>query len=117
MFVLQVFFWVLFIYGFLSLVQDIFNEFTYKKINHDMKIVIFASKLEEKLENYILELESIKRNNFGKQIILIDLDENDNIDMIYNKLENREVNVKLFSKEEGEKYISECFQNENISHL
>ena len=52
MFVLQVFFWVLFIYGFLSLVQDIFNEFTYKKINHDMKIVIFASKLEEKLENY-----------------------------------------------------------------
>ena len=47
MFILQVICTVIFIYGILSLIQDILNEITYKKVSHNMKIVIFVKELEK----------------------------------------------------------------------
>jgi hypothetical protein len=117
-FVLQVIGWVIFLYGFFSLSQDILNEITYKKISHDMKIIVLAKSLEDNLENFSMELSNLKRCNSYKQILLIDLnEEDDKFDRIIKKLENDEVNVELFNKEQGKKIIDEYFQNENVSFL
>ena len=117
MFIFQVVGWVIFVYGFLSLAQDIFNEITYKRISHNMKIVVFVKKMEENLDNFVKELSIIKKNNGYKQIIVIDLEEKDDLEKIVTRLENDEVNIKLMDKEEGEVYVSNYFENENVSFL
>ena len=115
MFLLQVIFWVIFVYGFLSLMQDIYNEFTYKKVSHNMKIVVFAKSLEKDIEQFIIELYNMKKSNAYKQIVVIDLQKDDDIDKIKTRLYNSEVNVDVLSNEEGEEYIRNFFENENIS--
>ena len=86
MFLLQVIFWVIFVYGFLSLMQDIYNEFTYKKVSHNMKIVVFAKSLEKDIEQFIIELYNMKKANAYKQIVVIDLQKDDDIDKIKTRL-------------------------------
>lgn len=117
MFVLQVIACVIFVYGILSLIQDISNEITYKKISHDMKIVIFAKDLEKNIEQFIVELYHIKKVNSYKQILVIDLEKDDDITMIRNRLINSEVNVDVLDYEEGREYIEKFFQNEELSFL
>ena len=117
MFILQVIFIVVFVYGILSLFQDIINEITYKKVSHNMKIVVFAKNLEENIEQFIIELYNIKKINSYKQIIVVDLNKNDNIDNIKERLFNSEVNVEILRFEDGKKYISNLLQDENISFL
>ncbi len=108
-FIFQVFGWILFIYGFLSLSQDILNEITYKKINHNMKIIILANDLENNLENFIIELSNLKRKNEYKNIVLIDLKQDDNMSNVIKKFESEEVNLKILNKAEGKEYVSNCF--------
>ena len=117
MFVLQVIFGVLLVYGILSLIQDISNEITYKKISHNMKTIIFAKDLEKNIDQFIIELYNIKKINCYKQIIVIDLEEEDNINMIKNRLLNSEINVDILNYKDGEKYINNLFENENVSFL
>lgn len=105
MFILQVICCVVFIYGMLSLVQDISNEITYKKISYNMKIVVFAKELEKKLNKYIIELQNIKKINYYKPIVVIDLDVNDNVNKIKEVFINSELNVEVLSFNEGKKYI------------
>lgn len=105
MFVLQVICYVIFVYGLLSLIQDIFNEVTYKKINHNMKIVIFAKELEENVDQFIIELYNMKRINPYKQIVVVDLEENDNINKIQERFQNNGVDIEVLNKEEGKRYI------------
>ena len=112
MFVLQVIGCVIFVYGILSLIQDISNEITYKKISHNMKIVIFAKELERNIEQFIIELYNIKKANSYKQIIVIDLNKNDDIEKIKMRLYNSEVNVDV-----GEEYMQNFFGNEYVSFL
>ena len=107
MFILQVVCYVVFVYGLLSLIQDIFDEVTYKKINHNMKIVIFAKELEKNIEQFIIELFNMKRINPFKQIVVIDLEETDDIPKIQTRLQNNEINVEVLSKNEGKKHIKE----------
>ena len=109
-FVLQVIGWVVFIYGFFSLVQDIILEATCKKLNHNMKIIVFAKDLENNLENFSRELADIKRKNGYKNITLIDMEKNDNIHNIVDKLEENEINLRVLGREEGEKYIYNFFK-------
>jgi dephospho-CoA kinase len=116
-FVLQVIGWIIFIYGFLSLAQDIINEVTYKKISHNMKIIVLINSLENNLENFVTELSNLKKNNNYKKIVAIDLDENDNLSRITKKLEDDDVNIELLDKHNGRKIIDNYFQNENISFL
>ncbi len=108
-FILQVIGWIIFIYGFLSLSQDILSELTYNKINHNMKIIVLAKNLENDLENFTRELANLKRRNGYKNIVLIDLEEKDNIKNIIKKFENEEVNLKVLNKPDGEEYVAKCF--------
>ena len=105
MFVLQVLATVIFVYGLLSLIQDILNEITYKKVFHKMKIVVFAKDLEESIEQYVIELWNMKKVNPFKQITVIDLNEKDSIEKIKTRLENSEINVQILSKKEGKELI------------
>ena len=117
MFVLQVVFCVVFVYGILSLVQDISNEITYKRVSHDMKIVVFAKELEKNIERFIVELYNMKKMNCYKQIVVVDLEEEDDIDKIRTRFWNSEVNVDILSKDDGKKYVQDFLQDENISFL
>lgn len=109
-FLFQVIGWILIIYGLLSLVQDIIFEFSSKKINHNMKIVVLAKNLEDDLENFSRELGDIKRRNGYKNITLIDMEENDDIHNVINTLEENEINMRVLTKKEGEEYIGEFFK-------
>lgn len=114
-FIFEVIAWVLFIYGFLSLSQDIINEITYKKINHNMKIIVLAKELENNLDSFSSELANLKRRNSYKNILVVDLEENDNIGKILKKFDSEEVNVKVVNKDEGKEYIDNYFENGKIS--
>ena len=109
-FVLQIIGWVLFIYGFLSLAQDIINEITYKNINHNMKIIVLTKELEKNIEGFTRNLKELKRSNKYKNIVVINLEENDNINNIVTKFESEELNLTLLTKDEGKEYIDNCFQ-------
>ena len=107
MFVLQVIFYVIFVYGLLSLIQDVANEFTYKKISHNMKIVIFTNDLEKNIEQFIVELYNMKKTNPYKRIVIIDLEENDDIFKIRDIISKNGINVEILNLKEGEQYINE----------
>ncbi len=115
MFVLQVIICVIFVYGILSLIQDIINEITYKKVFHKMKLVVFAKELEEKIDEFVIEFYNLKKINSYKQIIVIDLNKNDDIEKIKTRLSNSEISVDVLNYEEGKEYTLNLLQNENIS--
>lgn len=117
MFVLQVIGIVIFVYGLLSLIQDITNEITYKRISHNMKIVMFAKGLEKNLEQFMIELYQMKKVNAYRQLVIIDLEEEDDISKIKTRLFNNEINAQVYNKENGKGYIKNLLQNENISFL
>ena len=109
-FILQVIGWVIFIYGFFSLVQDIILEATCRKLNHNMKIIVLAKDLENNLENFSRELADIKRKNGYKNITLINMEKNDDIHNIVNKLEEDEINLNVLTREEGKEYLYNFFK-------
>lgn len=109
-FICNVIFWVLFVYGFLSLAQDIFNEVTYKKINHDMKIFVLTKNLYGKLDEFINEFNLLKKCMVNKNVSLINLSENDDFDYIDNKLKKEEINWKFLNFKDGKKLILNQFQ-------
>ena len=43
-------------YGFLSLIQDIVTEFTYKKFNKNIKVFICIKDFENEFENFEREI-------------------------------------------------------------
>ena len=111
MIVLEVIFWVVFIYGFLSLAQDIINEITYAKINHDMKIIVFARNIEEKIDDYINEFCFLKKGTNNKSVTVIDFTESEDIDVINKKLKNEEINWKFLNLKQGKEFIENHFIN------
>ncbi len=117
MFIIQVVVWILLIYGVLSLIQDIIGEFTYKNIKHNMKIIVFTKELEENLEEFMRELSKLKRNNNYKEIIVIDLDNNADIEKINSKFLEQEVNLNLLDRQSGIEYIGKYLNEKNVSFL
>lgn len=117
MFVLQVICVVIFVYGLLSLVQDIANEITYQKISHNMKIVVFAKELEKNIEQFIIELYQMKKVNSYKQIVVVDLEKEDDIEKIKTRFYNNEVNVDVLDYQNGKEYIQNLLQNDDKSFL
>ena len=69
------------------------------------------------IEQFIIELNNIKKNNSYKQVIVIDLSKNDDIDKIKTRFLDSEVNVEILNLDDGEKYTDNLLQNENISFL
>ena len=110
MFVLEVIFWIIFIYGFFSLAQDILNEITYKKINHNMKIVILTKELENNLESFINEFDILKKYTINKNVTLINLTESDDFNYISRELEKEKINWRFFDIIEGKKIIEKYME-------
>ena len=110
MFVLEVIFWIIFIYGFFSLAQDILNEITYKKINHNMKIVILTKELENNLESFINEFDILKKYTINKNVTLINWTESDDFNYISRELEKEKINWRFFDIIEGKKIIEKYME-------
>lgn len=111
MFFLEVMFWVIFIYGFFSLAQDILNEFTYHKINHNMKILILVKELEKNLDAYINEFDILKKYTINKNVTLINLTEEDDFNYISRELERENINWKFVDSVEGKMLIDNYVKN------
>lgn len=99
MLALEIFAWIIFVYGFLSITRDLINEFTYKKTNNNMKIYITLKNVEENIEYFIREIYSIKRKNLFRNITVINLDENINTE-VENKLREEDLNLKIIDYKE-----------------
>jgi hypothetical protein len=114
-FVLEVIFWILVIYGFLSLVQDIFYEVTYKIINHDLKIYVMVKNVGKNMAGFLTKIKKLKMENLYQQIIVIDLDSDVEIEKFENRLKEEGVDVALINKVKAKKFMDDSFQNENLS--
>ena len=90
---------IIFFYGLLSLIRDIYDEYTYTKVNNNMKIYITLEKVDENIEYFIREISNIKRKNQFRNITIINLD-NNNDDIIFKKLKEEEIDIKILDNEE-----------------
>lgn len=90
---------IIFCYGLLSLLRDIIDEYTYKKINNNMKIYITIENVNENIEYFIREISSIRRKNQFRSICIINLDKDNKDNIILKKLQE-EINVKVIDNEE-----------------
>ena len=85
--------WCFAIFGFLSLMQDIYRNNTYKKIEKNIKLIMTVKDVENGIENYIREM-SCGRNYFNN-LVIIDLDSKDDTLKILNELEKENFNMKI----------------------
>ena len=98
--ILQIIFWIIFMYGFLSLVQDIVTEFTYKKFNKNIKVFICVKDFENEFENLEREISKVKWQFKNISINLVNCDESVSCEVIRNFFDGTRVNV--YSKSEFE---------------
>ena len=103
-FIVESIFWCFCIYGILSLVKDIIEEHTYKKIQKNIKIILTVKDVESGIENYIRELKFGK--NFFNNLVVIDLDSVDNTVEVLNAIEKDCINMKTLNREEGKIYMN-----------
>ena len=94
----QIIGWILFLYGLLSLIQDIVTEFTYKKFNKNIKIYICIKDFENEFENFEREISRLKWQFKNISINVVNFDETVSDDVIKNFFEDSKVNV--YSKKE-----------------
>ena len=106
MLALEILGWSIFIYGLLSLIRDLINEYTYKRINKNMNIYITIENVEDNIEYFIREIYSIKRKNLFRNITVINLDKENNKD-VEEKLKEEDLGLKILDYEQlKEKIIS-----------
>ena len=101
--IIYIIIWCFAVYGFFSLIQDINRNSTYKKIEENVKIVMFVKNVENGIENYVREISCGR--NFYNNLVVIDLESKDETLKILKQLENECLNIKILNKEEGKKYI------------
>ena len=97
--------WCFFVYGIMSLLQDIYKSSTYKKIEENVKLIMTVKNVENGIENYVRELSCGR--NFFNNLVIIDLDSNDETFTILKELEKENINIKILTKEEGKSYLKE----------
>ena len=95
--------WCFFVYGIMSLLQDISRSSTYKRIEKNVKLIMTVKDVENGIENYVRELSCGR--NFFNNLVIIDLDSNDETLRILKELENENLNMKILTKDEGKKYL------------
>ena len=96
-------FWCFFIYGIMSLIQDVHRSNTYKNIKENVKLIMTVKDVENGIENYVREL-SFGRNFFNN-LVVIDMNSNDETFKILKQLEKENINMKILNKDEGKKYL------------
>ena len=97
--------WCFFVYGIMSLLQDIHKNRTYKKIEENVKLIMTVKDVENGIENYVRELSCGR--NFFNNLVVIDLDSKDETLKILRVLEDENMNIKILSKEEGKIYLKD----------
>ena len=89
-FIVNAIFWTLALYGLFELIRTIINIFTYTNMKADGIYLIIATKNQEDKIEYFLRSCLFKilygREDFIKQILVVDLDSNDNTKKIAKKL-------------------------------
>lgn len=75
MIIIQIIYWVLFMYGILSLIQDIVTEFTYKRYNKNFRVYICINDFENEFENFEREISKIKWQFKNININVVNMDE------------------------------------------
>lgn len=75
MIIIQIIYWVLFMYGILSLIQDIVTEFTYKRYNKNFRVYICITDFENEFENFEREISKIKWQFKNININVVNMDE------------------------------------------
>lgn len=94
----QIILWIFFMYGFISFIQDIATEFTYKRFNKNIKVFICIKDFENEIENFEREISKIKWQYKNVSINVVNCDESVNCDVIKNFFDGSRVNV--YSKDE-----------------
>lgn len=110
-FIVETIFWCFCVYGILSLIKDIIEEHTYKKIQKNIKIILTVKDVESGIENYIRELKFGK--NFFNNLVVIDLDSADNTIKVLNEIEKDCINMKTLTRIEGIDYINKILNPVN----
>ena len=103
-FVFEVLIWCFLIYGIISFIENIYQDYTYKRIKKNIKLILAVKDAEAGIENYIKELKF--SNNFFNNLVIIDLNSNDNTVKILKELEKQSINMKILDEEEGKEYLS-----------
>lgn len=102
-FIVEVVIWVLCVYGLLSIIKDILEEHSYKRIKHNVKLILTVKDVEDGIEDYIRQLNFSK--NFFKNLVVIDLDSKDKTLDIVRKLTDEGTNIKLLERKDGIEYL------------
>ena len=102
-FIVEVVIWVLCVYGLLSIIKDILEEHSYKRIKHNVKLILTVKDVEDGIEDYIRQLNFSK--NFFKNLVVIDLDSKDKTLDIVRKLTDEGMNIKLLERKDGIEYL------------
>lgn len=108
-YVVMVVVWCFFIYGLISVIQDIIRFNTYKKIEENIKLIITVQNVENGIENYIREI-SFGRNFFNN-LVVIDMDSKDETMDILRELEKENINMKILNKNDGKNYLEKTIQS------
>ena len=103
--VLYIMIWCFFLYGIFSLIQDIYRNSTYKRIEENVKLIMTVKDVENGIENYVRELSCGR--NFFNNLVIIDLDSNDDTLCILKELEKENVNMKILNKIDGINYLKQ----------
>ena len=90
---IQIIMWIFIMYGFLSLLQDLATEFTYKKYNKNIKVYICVSNFENEIENLEREIFKVKWMYKNININLVNLDESITENEIKNFFEGDSINI------------------------
>ena len=108
-FVFNTIFWTLTIYGFIEIIKNIINIYTYTKMKEDGIYVILAVKnQEEKIEGFlrsILFKILYGREEYLKNIIFADLESTDNTKEIAKKMAKDYEILKVTSWKECKEII------------
>lgn len=100
--------WCFFIYGLISLVQDLIKTSTYRKIEENIKLIMTVKNVDNGIENYIREI-SLGRNFFNN-LVVIDMDSNDETMVILKELEEENFNMKILDKKGGKDYLEKIIE-------
>ena len=96
--------WCFAIYGILVMIQDITRNYTYQKVEKNVKLIMTVKNVENGIENYIRELKFCK--NFYNNLVVIDLESTDDTLEILRELEKENINMKILTKSEGKEYLN-----------
>ena len=99
----QIVLWILFMYGFISFIQDLVTEFTYKKFNKNVKVYICVKDFNNEYENLEREISKVKWQFKNISINLVNYDEEVDNNQIRDFFDGTRINV--YSKSEFAKSI------------